>query len=63
MSKKEILLMGAGKIGEMISVLLADSGDYNVTVADFSEDSLARMPKHESINIQQVDATNSEQLQ
>jgi len=62
-SKKEILLMGAGKIGEMISVLLADSGDYNVTVADFSEDSLARMPKHESINIQQVDATNSEQLQ
>ena len=33
---KNILLLGAGKIGEMIASLLSSSGDYEVTVADFT---------------------------
>ena len=37
---KDILLLGAGKIGEMISELLGACGDYRVTVADMSEDRL-----------------------
>lgn len=53
---KKILLMGAGKIGEMISSMLAHSGDYHVTVADRAEMALARMPKHRAISTQVVDA-------
>lgn len=53
---KNILLMGAGKIGEMISIMLADTGDYHVTVADRDETALARMPKHKAIETRVVDA-------
>ena len=31
---QEILVLGAGKIGALISGLLAESGDYNVQLAD-----------------------------
>ena len=31
---KDVLLVGGGKIGAMITELLADCGDYRVTVAD-----------------------------
>jgi len=62
MTKKNILLMGAGKIGEMISTLLAESGDYKVTVADMSEASLDRMPEHENIETCVVNATSSDEL-
>lgn len=37
---KDVLLIGAGKIGSMIADLLAGSGDYRVTVADRSADAL-----------------------
>ena len=33
-----VLILGAGKIGSLISGLLAESGDYTVQVADVSED-------------------------
>ena len=59
---KDILLMGGGKIGEMISALLAESGDYKVTIADVSEQSLARMPQHPNIKTQCLDATNGDKL-
>jgi len=60
--KKDVLLMGAGKIGEMIAVMLAASGDYHVTVADRDETALARMPKHDGISTRVVDALNPEQM-
>ncbi|WP_308911645.1 saccharopine dehydrogenase family protein [Pseudokordiimonas caeni] len=56
---KNILLMGAGKIGEMISTMLAISGDYHVTVADRDEAALARMPKHDGISTLKLDATDA----
>ena len=46
---KKILLMGAGKIGEMITEMLAGSGDYHVTVADINDAALAKMPKYDTV--------------
>jgi saccharopine dehydrogenase-like NADP-dependent oxidoreductase len=40
---KDILLVGAGKIGSMIADFLARSGDYRVTVADHSAQALKRL--------------------
>jgi len=56
---KNILLMGAGKIGEMISTMLALSGDYHVTVADRDEAALARMPKLAGVSTLKLDATDA----
>ena len=48
---KDLLLLGAGNIGEMITEMLSTSGDYTVTVADLCEETLnrctnLRMPCH-----------------
>jgi len=40
---KDILVVGAGKIGSMIADLLARSGDYRVTVADRSSTQLTEL--------------------
>lgn len=57
-----ILLMGAGKIGEMIAALLANSGDYRVTVADINDAALARIPKHDHVSTLNLDVTNTAAL-
>jgi saccharopine dehydrogenase-like NADP-dependent oxidoreductase len=58
----DILLMGAGKIGEMIATLLAESGDYRITVADFNDAALARIPKHDHVSTLHLDVTNTSAL-
>ncbi len=40
---KNILVVGAGKIGQVVAALLAASGDYTVTVADRSDSALAHL--------------------
>lgn len=45
----KVLLLGAGKIGAMITELLSSTGDYEVTVADRDEASLARMPSNAKV--------------
>lgn len=40
---RNILLLGAGKIGSMITELLATSGDYQVTVADYDAQNLSQI--------------------
>ena len=40
---KAVLVIGAGKIGGMITDLLASTGDYRVTVADRDETQLSRI--------------------
>jgi saccharopine dehydrogenase-like NADP-dependent oxidoreductase len=40
---KDIVIVGAGKIGSMIAELLAGSGDYSVTVLDRSQQQLDRL--------------------
>ncbi len=40
---KDIVIVGAGKIGSMIAELLGGSGDYSVTVVDRSQHQLERL--------------------
>ena len=40
---KDIVVVGAGKIGSMIAELLGGSGDYAVTVVDRSQQQLDRL--------------------
>ncbi len=42
---KQILIVGAGKIGHVVAALLAGSGDYAVTLADRSTETLAHVPQ------------------
>jgi saccharopine dehydrogenase-like NADP-dependent oxidoreductase len=53
-----VLVVGAGNIGQMISALLADTGDYDVTLIDQSEAPLARALKHPRIKplVQAIDS-------
>lgn len=62
MSKTKILLLGAGKIGRAITRFLSGSGDYDLTVADYSQDALDKIAVGFDGPTQQVDATNAEQL-
>lgn len=59
---KNILVMGAGKIGEIIATNLAATGDYHVTIGDNNELALARMPKHQHIATHMIDAANETAL-
>ena len=49
---KSILLLGAGKMGEMIAALLSTSGDYEVTVADFSKEILTKFKNKTNVETQ-----------
>lgn len=44
MAHKDILIIGAGKIGQVLAELLASSGDYAVTLADRDAGALAGAP-------------------
>lgn len=59
----DILLMGAGKIGEMIATMLREAGDYRVTVADIDDAALARIPRHENVSTLHLDVTNQAALE
>jgi saccharopine dehydrogenase-like NADP-dependent oxidoreductase len=55
---KEVLLAGAGKIGEMIVNLLTATGGYQVTVIDRSKEQLERLPVSPLLKTRQVDITD-----
>lgn len=59
---KNVLLVGGGKIGAMITELLANSGDYHVTVADYSTESLARVARGERVATLRLDVTDGAAL-
>jgi len=52
---KNIVVVGAGKIGSMIAELLVGSGDYAVTVVDRSADPLARLETRLPVHKVQAD--------
>ena len=56
---KNILLLGAGKIGEMIVALLAPTGDYVVTVADNDKKNLAKFSGQKNVETLALDISNS----
>ena len=60
--KKNVLLLGAGKIGVIITELLASSGDYNVTVVDANQDNLDRLPKYPDVQAKKLDISNKDDL-
>ena len=59
---KEVLLLGAGKIGMIITELLASSGDYRVTVADRDQENLGRLPNYNNIKTLALDVTRADEL-
>jgi saccharopine dehydrogenase-like NADP-dependent oxidoreductase len=63
MNPKDILIVGAGKIGHVVGELLAHTGDYRVTVADRSPDVLAAMPKTPRLTALALDVGDARALQ
>jgi saccharopine dehydrogenase-like NADP-dependent oxidoreductase len=59
---KNVLLVGGGKIGAMITELLAGSGDYRVTVADHAAAALAKVPERGEVETLQLDVTDKRAL-
>lgn len=60
---KNVLLLGSGKIGAIITELLSSSGDYHVTVADVSEANLARLADSPNVETLVLDVTNEAALE
>src|ERR1700683_4507446 len=62
-SMKDVVVVGAGKIGSMIAELLAGSGDYAVTVVERSQQQLARLETTAAVAKVAADITNADALQ
>lgn len=60
---KDVLLVGGGKIGAMITELLAGSRDYRVTVADHDGAALAKVPARDGVDTLRLDVTDAAALQ
>jgi saccharopine dehydrogenase-like NADP-dependent oxidoreductase len=57
----DILVIGGGNIGEMIADLLERTGDYTVTVADRSDEALARL-RSQGIRVLKLDVQDGAAL-
>jgi len=60
---KNILLLGSGKIGAIITELLTSCGDYKLTVADMDEANLDRLTPHKNLSTVVLDVTKEDDLQ
>ncbi|MBW5438490.1 saccharopine dehydrogenase family protein [Bradyrhizobium canariense] len=60
---KDVLVIGAGKIGGAIAAMLADTGDYKVAVVDRSSEQLANIDHHPAISTAPLDITDEATLQ
>ena len=61
-SKKSVVLVGAGKIGSIISELISSCNDYYLTVIDQSDERLSLIPRHPNIQTYQVDVNDKVSL-
>ena len=59
---KNILVIGAGHIGQMIAELLASTGDYRVTVVDQSEGALAVVAKRPNLDTLVLSVSDRDRL-
>ena len=59
---KDIVIVGAGKIGSMIAELLAGSGDYHVTVIDRAQAQLDRLETARPVTRIAADITETQAL-
>lgn len=55
---KDIVVIGAGKIGGAIALMLADTGSYKVVVTDRSAEQLAKIDRHPAISVKALDITD-----
>lgn len=62
MSQTAVVVVGAGKIGGMITRLLISSGDYVVTLVDQSADQLDQIPDHEYCRKQHLDISDTDEF-
>jgi saccharopine dehydrogenase-like NADP-dependent oxidoreductase len=60
--KKDVVIVGAGKIGRTIADLLSMSGDYVVTVVDRSEAQLASLAGENAVSVRQIDVGDQDAL-
>ena len=59
---KDVVVIGAGKIGATVAGLLVSTGDYQVTLADRSPEVLGRVDRDKCIHIAAADVENSSKL-
>jgi len=59
---KNIIVIGGGKIGGAIALMLASTGDYQVTVVDRNEQQLANLDKHPAIAPIRLDISDRAEL-
>ena len=59
---KDVVVIGAGKIGSTIARLLSRSGDYSVTVADRSAAQLAEVEPHKAVRAVEMDIADGAAL-
>ncbi|AZV38123.1 saccharopine dehydrogenase [Komagataeibacter xylinus] len=59
---KEIAVIGAGRIGSVIADMLADTGDYTVTLFDASSQIIAALQPLAGVMVQQLDITDDAML-
>src|SRR5580698_3719729 len=59
---RDILLIGAGKIGETIADMLGATGDYRITVADRSAPQLSRLKSGRNLQTLPLDVGDSAAL-
>ncbi len=60
---KDVVVIGAGKIGSTIARLLSHSGDYFVTVADRSAAQLGEVEGHKAVRTVEIDIADRAALQ
>ena len=59
---KEIVVIGAGKIGSTVAGMLSESGDYRVTIADRAQAQLDQLHLDGSVARARFDAEDADQL-
>ena len=59
---KNVTIIGAGKIGGAIARMLAETGDYQVTVADRSAEQLAKLDAHPAVKTLELDISDAAAL-
>ena len=59
---KEVVVIGAGKIGATIASLLTSTNDYPVILADRSTEALGRFEREERVRIAPADVEDSSKL-
>ena len=59
---KQVIVVGAGKIGEIIAALLADTGDYQITLVDRSKEQLEKLASHAAVSARVADVTDEVEL-